>query len=117
MWHHDAILAFVDRLARDSEFREWFVHEPRAALASYGLEDGDLRYLDEALRWETSQRQVAGALRPFVTTLIESLERRAAEPEVAYARLTTEIGALRSRIADAQARDRAARPWWKFWLW
>jgi len=117
MWRNDAILTFVDRLARDSEFREWFVHSPSEALRSYGLGESDLHYLDRALTWETSQREVAMTLRPFVQMLIEAAENRTQEPRVAYARLTAEIGQLKGRIAEAQARDRAARPWWKFWLW
>ncbi len=117
MWHHGAILTFVDRLSRDSEFREWFVYDPREALASYGLDESDLHYMDQALRFETQQREVAEALRPFVRMLLEALTDRKAEPTVAYARLTSEIGGLKDRLADARARDKAARPWWKFWLW
>ncbi len=117
MWHHDAILIFMDRLTRDAEFREWFVHNPERALASYGLDQSDLRYLEAALRSETAQREVAQALRPFVRILVEASEAQPAEPRIVYARLSTELGGLKERLAEARARDRAARTWWKFWLW
>lgn len=117
MWRDDAILAFVNRLARDSEFREWFAHSPTEALQSHGLAEGDLRYLERALTWETSRREVAAALRPFVRLLVEAVQDGGQKPELAYTRLTAEIGQLRGRITEAQTRDRAARPWWKFWLW
>ncbi len=117
MWRDDSILTFVDRLRRDQEFREWFVHDPRNALASHGLRESDLHYLDRSLDWDFSHREVAGALRPFVRLLINAAEGERVEPELAYARLTSEISELRGRVAEAQQRDRAARPWWKFWLW
>src|SRR5512145_2058819 len=99
MWRDEAILTFVDRLTRDSEFREWFVHTPDEALASYGLKEADLQYLDRALNWSGSQRAVAEAMRPFVRMLIDAAAGRAPEPELAYARLTTEIGDLKGRVA------------------
>jgi hypothetical protein len=117
MRHDDALLTFVDRLARDSEFREWFVHSPGEALRSYGLAERDLRYLEGALAWETNHREVAAALSPFVKLLVDAAEHRPQEPDAVYARLTRELGELRGRIAEAQSRERAARPWWKFWLW
>ena len=117
VWRHDAILTFVNRLTRDQEFREWFAESPSEALASYGLKESDLRYLARALRWETAQREVAGALLPFVEMLIEAAEGHAQEADIAYARLTSKIDELKGQIPEAQARDRSARPWWKFWLW
>lgn len=117
MWRDDSILSFVDRLKRDSEFREWFVQDPRQALASYGLKESDLHYLHRALDWDSSRREVAGALRPFVRMLIQAAEEPSREPDRVYAQLTDEIDGLKTRVAEAQERDRAARPWWKFWLW
>ena len=111
----EAILEFVKRIARDSEFREWYATSPSEALASYGLDRHELRFLARSLEWDDSQRFQAEALRPFVELLIDTASTNGAGSSLRYARLTAEVSQMRDRIALAQARQDAARPWWKFW--
>lgn len=114
-WQNKSLLSFVDRLKRDDEFREWFTRSPEDALASQGLYPSDLRFLDQVVATDYSQREVASALRPFVKLLIEVVENGPGAPEETSARLGAELESLGQRIAAARERESAARPWWKFW--
>lgn len=125
MWKHEALLSFVDRIAHDSEFREWFVISPPEALASYGLGIRELRDLETVLTQERRQRELAEALRPLVRRLVEAAEVPArsglgsgygdAIHQEMYLRLTAEVDASRPRLAAAREAQRRRRPWWKFW--
>ena len=121
----EALLSFVDRIARDREFREWFAVSPGEALASYRLSVRELRDLDEVLAQERRQRATALALRPLVRLLVETAEaaptpvaamgRDDTAGQVVYERLTAEVAASRARLAAAREAERSRRPWWKFW--
>jgi len=121
MWRHEALLSFVDRIARDSEFREWYTTNPSEALASHGLRARELRDLEQVLAVERSQREVAEAMRPFVRLLAETANSTDGDgsadltPELRFAQLTSEVGTLRARLAAAREAQRRRRPWWKFW--
>jgi hypothetical protein len=114
-WQDQPLLAFVDRLKRDSEFREWFARAPGDALASQGLYPSDLSFLDQVVATDRSQRALADALRPFLSLLVEVVEACPANTDETCARLDAELATLGLRLAAAREQERVARPWWRFW--
>ena len=114
-WQDQSLLAFVDRMKRDSEFREWFVRAPHDALASQGLYAKDLRFLDDVVRTDRSQQAISEALRPFLRLLIEIAEGTPDDARESCARLDAELSTLGGRLAIAREQERASRPWWRFW--
>lgn len=114
-WQDQPLLAFVDRLKRDSEFREWFARAPSDALASQGLYPSDLHFLDRVVATDRSQRALAEVLRPFLTLLVEVAEECPADAGETCARLDAELASLGIRLAAAREQEAANRPWWRFW--
>lgn len=114
-WQDQSLLAFVDRLKRDSEFREWFARAPSDALASQGLYASDLRFLDQVVATDRSQRAMTEALRPFLRLLIEVVEECPTDSGETCARLDSELSSLGVRLAAAREQEAASRPWWRFW--
>jgi hypothetical protein len=114
-WQDQPLLAFVDRLKRDSEFREWFARAPSDALASQGLFPSDLHFLDSVVATDRSQRALADVLRPFLKLLVDVVEGGPADAGETCARLDAELATLGGRLAAARQQARAARPWWRFW--
>lgn len=113
-----ALVAFLERIVRDKEFREWYIAEPQRALASYGLREGELadlaHFLDEAAVRGQLPPEVRDALRPLVRTLARMA---GAGPQV-LPELQAECERLIAegqRLAAERKTARRARPWWRFW--
>ena len=116
-----SILAFVERMVRDSEFREWYVARPREALASHGLDGESLQQLYHVLEWGGPYRQTAHLLKPLVDYLVACWKGGDEEDVVVvrqrYEHLTGQIEKLKGRTEFGEAFLRQSRPWWKFWEW
>lgn len=114
VFKHEAVLGFIDRLVRDPEFAEWFVVDPRQALASYSLAASDLGDVCDVVEAGRYQQHLARALRPTMELLREIAENPA--PDLVRercGRLQDELRSTRGRVATA--REERRRPWWKFW--
>ena len=118
VFKHEALLTFVGSLIRDREFSEWFVSQPTEALASHGLSDRDVQDMADVLTNDRHQPQLARALVPTVSLLLEVIDREASatssDVTMWVDRLNAELQSTSNRLAIARTE---ARPWWKFWLW
>lgn len=115
------ILAFFERILRDTEFREWYVTQPGAALASQGLDGDSLQQLYGVLEWGGPYKDAAQAMAPLVDFLVECWREgeqvRESVVRERYERLTQEIEGLKGRAELGEDYLRRSRPWWKFWEW
>jgi hypothetical protein len=112
-----AVVAFVERLKRDPEFREWYFLDPEAALLSHHLAPKDLhdvaRVLHDA-RLGGSRPVVREALRPLFDLLLRALDEPG-ERQALLARCEALLAVARERTQQFEAEERRNRPWWRFW--
>ncbi|HVB96980.1 MAG TPA: hypothetical protein VNG11_04560 [Chloroflexota bacterium] len=118
VFKHEAVLTFVGRLVHDREFCEWFAAEPFQALSSHGLSVRDLEDLNDVLRTDRHQPEVAAAMQPLVEVLVKLFNDSrqgiaASTPDERISSLNAELHQVRDRLAVA--RRQPPRPWWKFW--
>lgn len=111
-----AIVAFVERLVRDPEFREWYFSEPEAALGSHELRPADLhdvaRLLSEG-RWGGSRPVVRDAVRPLFDLLLQALHEPGERP--ALLRRCEALIVIARERAQQEVEEQRRRPWWRFW--
>lgn len=112
-----AVVAFVERLMRDPEFREWYFLDPEAALASHHLEPRELydvaRVLADA-RLGGARPVIREAVRPLFDLLLRALDEPAERPAL-LARCEALLSVARERTRQREAEERRHRPWWRFW--
>lgn len=112
-----AVVAFVERLMRDPEFREWYFLDPKASLASHQLQPADLYDVAQVLadaRLGGSRPVVREALRPLFDLLLRALDEPAERPAL-LARCEALLVIARERTQQLAAEERRSRPWWRFW--
>lgn len=111
-----AVVAFVERIVRDPEFREWYFVDPGAALVSHGLEAADVRDVAVLLaegRWGGGRAVVRDAVRPLVELLVRALDEPG-ERAALLSQCAELVAATRDR-ARQRAEEQRQRPWWRFW--
>lgn len=111
-----AVVAFVERLVRDPEFREWYFIDPEAALASHQLDPTELQDVARLLaegRWGGTRPVVREAIRPLFDLLLRALHAPS-ERAALLSGCEALIAVARER-AQQEVEAQRRRPWWRFW--